>query len=248
MTTTVSESGHIQVTIDNDCARVTLSRPEVRNAQTPEMWRELGAIAAAMPDSVRFVVLAGDGQDFSAGLDRTVLGGSMVTDLQADPHGFISAAQMGFSAWTRMPQVVIAAVHGNAIGAGFQLALASDLIIAAPGARFAMRETSIGLVPDLGGTGALIDALGYRRAFGLCVTGEFLSAEKAHDWGLVFALAEELDAGVSEVLERLRGVDAGSVADLKSLLRRVARDLDSWDTEREVQVRRLSTLFGSSPA
>jgi len=155
---------------------------------------------------------------------------------------------MGFSAWTRMPQVVIAAVHGNAIGAGFQIALASDLIIAAPGARFAMRETSIGLVPDLGGTGALIDALGYRRAFGLCVTGEFLSAEKAHDWGLVFALAEELDAGVSEVLERLRGVDAGSVADLKSLLRRVARDLDSWDTEREVQVRRLSTLFGSSPA
>jgi len=248
MTTTVSESGHIEVTIDNDCARVTLSRPEVRNAQTPEMWRELGDIASDMPDSVRFVVLAGEGQDFSAGLDRTVLGGSMVSDLQADPHGFISTAQQGFAAWTQMPQVVIAAVQGNAIGAGFQLALASDLIIADPSARFAMRETSIGLVPDLGGTGALIDALGFRRAFGLCVTGEFLSAEKAHDWGLVFALAEELDAGVSEVLERLRGVDAGSVADLKSLLRRVARDLDSWDTEREVQVRRLSTLFGSSPA
>jgi len=248
MTTTVSESGHIEVTIDNDCARVTLSRPEVRNAQTPEMWRELGDIASDMPDSVRFVVLAGEGQDFSAGLDRTVLGGSMVSDLQADPHGFISTAQQGFAAWTRMPQVVIAAVQGNAIGAGFQLALASDLIIADPSARFAMRETSIGLVPDLGGTGALIDSLGYRRTFALCATGEFLPAEKAQDWGLVYALTDELDAGVAEVLERLRGVDAESVADLKTLLRRVARDLDSWDSEREVQVHRLSTLFGSTPA
>ena len=248
MTTSVSESGHIQVTIDNDIARVTLSRPEVRNAQTPEMWRDLGAIASGMPDTVRFVVLAGEGQDFSAGLDRTVLGGSMVTDLQADPHGFISTAQQGFAAWTRLPQVVIAVVQGNAIGAGCQLALASDLIIAAPDARFAMRETSIGLVPDLGGTGALIDALGYRRTFALCATGEFLSAQKAHDWGLVFALAEELDGGVTEVVDRLRGVDAGSVGDLKTLLRQVARDLDSWDTEREVQVHRLGTLFGSSPA
>lgn len=239
-------SDEVLVSIDGDCATVTLARPEVRNAQTPDMWLKFAQIAASIPASVRFVVLVGQGQDFSAGLDRNALAGSMIADLQRDPHGFISAAQEGFAAWSRLPQTVIAVVQGNAIGAGFQLALASDLIVAAPDSRFAMREASIGLVPDLGGTGALIDALGYRRSFALCATGEFLGAEEAHRWGLVHRVAEDREQALAELLEQLRSVDAGAVTDLKTLLRRVARDQDSWDRERDVQVRRLATLFGAA--
>ncbi len=193
---------------------MTLNRPEVRNAQTPDMWQTLATLARSVPTDVRFVVLTGAGVDFSAGLDRAVLADSgpegMIARLQADASGFIEAAQEGFRAWSQIPQTVIAVVQGNVIGAGFQLALASDVIIAEPGARFALRETSIGLVPDLGGTGALIDALGYRRTFALCATGDFLSAAEAANAGLVHAVEEDVVAALTRLCDQLRGVDAGA--------------------------------------
>jgi enoyl-CoA hydratase/carnithine racemase len=244
----MSPEDRIVVQIDSDVMRVTLNRPEVRNAQTPAMWEQLAHIASDIPAAVRFVVLTGRGQDFSAGLDRSVLAEGMLTELQAEPDDFIARAQEGFARWTRIPQVVIAQVHGNAIGAGFQLALASDVIVAAPGTRFAMREVSIGLVPDLGGTGALIDALGYRRAFALCATGDFLSAEQAHEWGLVHALAEDPKTATDEFMESLRHLDGSAIADIKVLLQSVASDRDSWKQERSSQLTRLATLFGTSRA
>lgn len=239
----MNDDHRILVEIDDDVLRVTLNRPEVRNAQTPAMWEQLSEIADTIPGHVRFVVLSGEGQDFSAGLDRAVLGEGMLTDLQADPDGFIARAQEGFARWTRIPQVVIAQVQGNAIGAGFQLALASDVIIAAPSARFAMREVSIGLVPDLGGTGALVDAIGYRRAFALCVSGYFLPADQAHEWGLVHELAEDPRVATDELISNLRGLDGSTIADIKALLQSVAGDRDSWSQERSAQIHRLSTLF-----
>ena len=171
----------------------------------------------------------------------------MIEQLRDDPQPFISAAQAGFAVWNNIPQIVIAQVQGNAIGAGFQLALASDVIVAAPNSRFAMRETSLGLVPDLGGTGALVDALGYRRTFALCATGDFLSVEEAHRWGVVHQIADDVSAAVATLVEQLRGVDAGALRDLKALLRTVARDQQSWDAERDVQLRRLAALFGFAP-
>jgi len=241
---------HIITEHSGDTLTVTLNRPEVRNAQTPDMWRTLAAFARSVPTDVRFVVLKGAGVDFSAGLDRAVLADSgpegMIARLQADASGFIEAAQEGFRVWSQLPQTVIAAVQGNVIGAGFQLALASDVIIAEPGARFALRETSIGLVPDLGGTGALIDALGYRRTFALCATGDFLSAREAADAGLVHAVEEDVAAGLVRLCEQLRGIDAGTLADLKQLLRQVASDQDSWQSERVVQLGRLQALFGQA--
>ena len=241
------ESTHIAVTVDGDCATVSLTRPDVRNAQTPEMWNQLAAIGRSMLDDVRFVVLRGEGDDFSSGLDRNALAGPMIEQLRDDPQPFISAAQAGFAVWNNIPQIVIAQVQGNAIGAGFQLALASDVIVAAPNSRFAMRETSLGLVPDLGGTGALVDALGYRRTFALCATGDFLSVEEAHRWGVVHQIADDVSAAVATLVEQLRGVDAGALRDLKALLRTVARDQQSWDAERDVQLRRLAVLFGFAP-
>jgi len=241
------QSADIVVTVEGDCATVSLTRPHVRNAQTPEMWNHLAEIGRSMSDDVRFVVLRGEGEDFSAGLDRQALAGPMIDQLRDHPHPFIAAAQAGFAVWSNMPQTVIAQVQGNAIGAGFQLALASDVIIAASNARFAMRETSLGLVPDLGGTGALVDAIGYRRTFALCATGDFLSADQAYRWGVVHQVADDASAAVTALLDQLRGVDAGALADLKALLRTVARDQQSWDAERDVQLRRLAALFGSAP-
>lgn len=240
----MSDADRIVVHSDGDVLRVKLNRPEVRNAQTPAMWEQLATIADEIPAGTRFVVLSGEGKDFSAGLDRAVLAEGMLTDLQADPDGFIARAQEGFARWTRIPQVVIAQVQGNAIGAGFQLALASDLIIASPDARFAMKEVSIGLVPDLGGTGALVDAIGYRRAFALCATGSFLSAEDALAWGVVHQIAEDPRLAVDELLGLLRQLDGATIADIKALLQTVSTDRYSWEKERTAQVRRLATLLG----
>ena len=232
-----------------DVVRITLNRPEVRNAQTPQMWDYLAEIGESLPDKARFVILRGEGVDFSAGLDRGIFADTssdgMIAALQRDPDAFIVQAQRAFQVWTQIPQIVIAAVQGNVIGAGFQLALASDLLIAEPDARFALRETSIGLVPDLGGTGALIDAIGYRRTFALCATGDFLSAEQARDAGIVDEITSDLAATIEQRLSRLREVDAGSLTDLKRLLRAVASDQDSWSKERRIQIERLQTLFGS---
>jgi enoyl-CoA hydratase/carnithine racemase len=239
------ESDRIVTSIEGDVLRVTVNRPEVRNAQTPEMWEEFAHIADRVPESVRFVLLSGVGKDFSSGLDRAALGEGMLEKLQSDPETLITAAQEGFARWTQIPQVVVALVQGNAIGAGFQLALASDVIIANTDARFAMREVSIGLVPDLGGTGALVDALGYRRAFALCATGTFLTATQAHEYGLVHTVADDLAAASAELLDIFRQLDARAVGDVKSLLREVARDRDSWAAERAAQIQRVATLFGA---
>jgi enoyl-CoA hydratase/carnithine racemase len=240
------QSTHIAVTVDGDRATVSLTRPEVRNAQTPEMWKQLADIGRSMSDDVRFVILRGEGDDFSSGLDRNALAGPMIEQLRDDPNPFIDAAQAGFAVWNNIPQVVIAQVQGNAIGAGFQLALASDVIVAAPNSRFAMRETSLGLIPDLGGTGALVDALGYRRTFALCATGDFLSAHEAQRWGVVHRVADDASAAVAVLIEQLRGLDIGALRDLKAVLRTVARDQQSWEAERDVQLRRLAALFGPS--
>jgi enoyl-CoA hydratase/carnithine racemase len=115
---------------------------------------------------VRVILLDAEGPSFSAGLDRALLGdtgpGGLLGSLAAagveGAAARIAEFQRGFTWWAEHPAVSIAAVAGHAIGAGFQLALACDLRIIADDARFAMREVSYGLVPDLAGTAPLIAA------------------------------------------------------------------------------------------
>ena len=139
--------------------------PAQRNAQTPATWRGLAEIGARVlaDDAVRVVVLRAEGPSFSAGLDRAMFGAG----IDGEP-GLLGLAAMGDEAldvtidgfqqafaWWRDERVVsIAAVQGHAVGAGFQLALACDLRVMADDVALAMREPSLGLVPDLGGTAA----------------------------------------------------------------------------------------------
>src|SRR5688500_10863285 len=125
----------LRLDVDGAVATITLDRPDVRNAQTPAMWLALGELGASLPDDVRVVVVAGEGDTFSAGLDRamldpanagegTVLGLLALSDEGASAR--IEEFQRGFT-WLRDPRFVsIAKVRGHAIGAGFQLALRSE--------------------------------------------------------------------------------------------------------------------------
>lgn len=214
----------------DEVVTISLARPDVRNAQTPATWRALAAVAAALTPDVRVVVLRGDGPSFSAGIDRAAFtpaglpGERSLADLAALSDGELDAAisefQAGFT-WCRRPELVtVAAVQGHAVGAGFQLALACDLRVVADDARFSMRETSLGIVPDLGGTKPLVDLVGYSRALEICATGRWVDAAEARDLGIATAVvpAQRLDESVGDLVAALTTPLHGAVAATKQLL------------------------------
>jgi enoyl-CoA hydratase/carnithine racemase len=248
---TLAEAG-LQYAVDGSVATVTLDRPEVRNAQTPVMWHALRDLGAAIPDEVRIVVLRGSGHSFSAGLDRSMLDpatGDVARLLELDDAG-ISAAiddyQQGFT-WLRDPRFVsIAAVQGYAIGAGFQLALSCDLRVMTDDARFCMKESALGLVPDLTGTKPLVEAVGYSRALEICATARMVGAVEAVDLGLALIAvpADRLDATVADLVAALTAPLTGAVSETKRLLQSAAAtDLEEQRRlEREAQTRRFREL------
>ena len=240
-----------------EVAVVTLDRPEVRNAQRPAMWRALAAIGDQVPDEVRVVVVRGSGQSFSAGLDRAMLdpaggadGAETFAGLLAQPDEEASATidefQRGFT-WLRDPRFVsIAAVQGYAIGAGFQLALSCDLRVLADDAQLCMKESALGLVPDLTGTQPLVEAVGYARALEICATARMVSAEEAMAIGLanVVVPAAELESTVTDLTAALTAALPGAVRETKALLlAATSRSLDEQRRfEREAQLRRFREL------
>lgn len=242
----------LHLDVSDAVATVTLSRPEVRNAQTPAMWHALAAIGETLPPTVRVVVVRGAGHSFSAGLDRAMLdpaGGDVARLLQEDDAAIIAAIdgyQRGFT-WLRDPRFVsIAAVQGYAIGAGFQLALSCDLRVSADDAQFSMKEPALGLVPDLTGTKPLVEAVGYQRALEICATTRTVGAAEAVDIGLVLTTvpADRLDATVADLVQALTAPVAGAVTETKRLLQTaVEQDLETQRRlEREAQVRRFREL------
>lgn len=239
-------------------ATITLCRPQTRNAQDPAMWAALRAIGKTLGTGVRVVVVRAEGPSFSAGIDRSLLaadggtGQPSVFDLagldDAALDARIAQYQEAFS-WLRRPDLVsIAAVQGHAVGAGFQLALACDLRVLAEDARLAMRETSLGLVPDLGGTRPLVDAVGYSRALEICVTGRWVDAEEARRLGLATIVVPrpELDAAVADLAAAVSAPPAGAVTATKSLLQTAASSTPAGQlsAERTAQAARLRELAG----
>jgi enoyl-CoA hydratase/carnithine racemase len=184
-------------------------------------------------------------------LDGTGIPGEPgMADLAAlEPHALdqtIAQFQAAFTWWRQVPAVTVAAVAGHAVGAGFQLALGCDLVVCADDARFAMRETSLGLVPDLGGTARLVEAVGYPRALEICATGRWVGAREAVDLGLAIAAVpeDELEAAVDDLVAALLSAPAGALRETKGLLRAaVHRDADEQlAAERAAQARCLAEL------
>ena len=242
--------------VDGPVATITLHRPDVRNAQTPTMWRALATLGAEIAEDVRVVVVKGSGHSFSAGLDRAMLdptntsGEESVAGLlglsDEDLSATIDAYQQGFT-FLRDPRFVsIAAVQGYAIGAGFQLALSCDLRVAADDAQFCMKESALGLVPDLTGTKPLVESVGYARALEICATARMVGAAEAVDIGIALTAvpAAELDATVADLAAALTAPMPGAVRETKALLQGASdRSLDEQRRlEREAQTRRFREL------
>ncbi len=241
---------HLLVETDGPVRTITLNHPDRLNAQTPSLWRALAEEAQSLPEEVRVVVIRGAGTSFSAGIDVSLFtpagvpGEESLFDLARGGADHITSAvasfQEGFVHWADVPAIVIAEVHGHAIGGGFQLALAADLRVVAEDASFAMRETSHGIVPDLGGTKALVDLVGYARALELCATGRAVSGTEAGRLGIanVVAPAEGLRSATDALVANILAAPDPAVRALKPLLRAaVGSDLAAQcERERDAQV------------
>jgi enoyl-CoA hydratase/carnithine racemase len=217
----------------------------------------LAGAESFVTESTRVVVLTGEGASFSAGLDRSMLGlpteENPVTlaslGMAGEPalREFITTAQSAFTWWRRCDPLTIAVVQGHAIGAGFQLALACDLVAVMPDASFSMREPKLGLVPDLGGTHALVRAVGYPRALEICATGRAVEATEAVSLGIAQYLlnARKPDVQFGEILTELTAAGRSVIAELKQLLR-AGEDSDPAQqlvNEREAQILRIAAML-----
>ncbi|EHU1490094.1 2-(1,2-epoxy-1,2-dihydrophenyl)acetyl-CoA isomerase PaaG [Acinetobacter baumannii] len=191
----------------NGVGYLTFNRPKALNSFNVDMHREVAEVLnlwTKNPD-VRCVVISGEGRGFCAGQDL----GDRVVDPNAD------APDLGYSIETyynpliktivNMPKPVICAVNGVAAGAGANIALACDLVIAAKSANFVQAFCRLGLVPDSAGTWFLPRAVGHARAMGLALLGDKLPAETAKEWGMIWDVVEdaELKTKVTELAERL---------------------------------------------
>jgi 2-(1,2-epoxy-1,2-dihydrophenyl)acetyl-CoA isomerase len=178
----------IQFRIDDGIAVLTLNRPDKLNSFTRAMHLEVrDALDKVQADrSVRVLVLTGAGRGFCAGQDlsdRAVEPGSASVDLGESVEQFYAPLVLALRS---LPMPVICAVNGVAAGAGANLALACDIVLAAKSASFIEAFCKLGLIPDTGGTWHLPRLIGMARATGLAMLGEKLSADKAEQWGLIW--------------------------------------------------------------
>src|SRR5579883_2169132 len=220
--------------VSEGIARLTLNRPERLNSFNTLMLSEVqDALAALQREaSARVLVLTGAGRGFCAGQDlgdRVVAAGGAPPDLGA-------SIERGYKplilALRGLPLPVIAAVNGVAAGAGANIALACDLVIAAKSASFVQAFCRLGLVPDSGGTWFLPRLVGHARAMGLALLGERLSAELAAEWGLIWRCVDDqaLASTVEELARALAAAPTRGLARTKEAL------LASWRHSLEQQL------------
>ena len=210
-TITVEQTGAI--------ARITLNRPEAANGMNAVMTAELAHAAARLdrPD-VTVVVVTGAGRFFCAGGD--------LKDFAAAEHrgrhlkGVADDLHRAISTFARMDAVVITAVNGTAAGAGFSLAVAGDLVLAAESATFTMAYTRVGLSPDGSSSYYLPRLIGMARTKQLMLTNRALTAPEALSWGLLTEVVadDQLAARTDELAEQMAGTAAGSNGGVKALL------------------------------
>jgi 2-(1,2-epoxy-1,2-dihydrophenyl)acetyl-CoA isomerase len=219
----MAEFETIIVEADGPVTRITLNRPDKLNAFNVQMHSELKG-ALDLVGEARVVVLSGAGRGFCAGQDlndRAVVAGDQPVDLGATVETCWNPLVRKLVA---LPQPVIARVNGVAAGAGANLALACDMVVAARSAKFIQSFSAIGLIPDSGGTWVLPRLLGQARAMGLALTGEPLPADMAEQWGLIWKCVDDeaLDEEVDALARRLAALPPLGLAAIKRMIR------ESW--------------------
>lgn len=177
---------HLVLHRDTGWVRLTLNRPEARNALNTALLADLAQVLQQLDrdDTCRAVLLTGAEGNFAAGADIAEIDGKGSAEAAQDPRKAHWTAIRGFS------KPLVAAVDGFALGGGLELALMADLLVVGPTARLGLPETTLGLIPGAGGGQRLMARVGPARAARLVLTGEIIDAATATDWGLASHLAE----------------------------------------------------------
>jgi len=250
-------SDRVTIEIDGGVADVRLNRPDKMNAVDIGMFHalvEAGESIKADP-SVRAVVLSGNGKGFCSGLDFEnfqKMAGAPSDDSSPDSLGDVGArnsdritniGQQACYVWTEMPAAVIAAVHGAAVGAGIQLALAADIRIVAPDAKLSVLEIRWGLVPDMTGTQMLPRLVGLDVAKELAFTGRMVSGSEAKELGLATRVADDPHASAMELAKEIAAKNPYAIEGVKALLNMAGQATlaDAFKAEE----RTMGSLIGS---
>ncbi len=224
--------------VTDGIARLTLNRPERLNSFNTTMHAEVRAALASLVDTsngeatARVLVLTGAGRGFCAGQDlgdRAVAPGGTAANLGDSIEKYYKPLVMTLR---NLPMPVIGALNGVAAGAGANIALACDLVVATRSASFIQAFAKLGLVPDSGGTWFLPRLVGNARAMGLAFLGEKLSAEQAAQWGLIWRCVDDTEfvAAVDALARQLAEAPTRGLALTKRAI------YESWDRSLEQQL------------
>ncbi|QIS23291.1 crotonase/enoyl-CoA hydratase family protein [Nocardia terpenica] len=234
---------NVSLTFDGDRAYVALDRPDKHNGLTIDMLGELARAARAVGgrDDIRAVILSGNGPSFSSGLDIAKTAGDPLTiarNFVPLPWRGTNTFQEACWAWRRLPQPVIAAVHGHCYGGGLQIALAADFRFATPDADFSVMEVRHGLIPDMTGAATLSRLIGIDKALLLTMTADPVDAAYAERIGLVTEVTADPRAAAEKLADRIAARPPHAVAAAKRLFDR------SWQaaTWRTLGIERATQL------
>jgi 2-(1,2-epoxy-1,2-dihydrophenyl)acetyl-CoA isomerase len=231
----------ILLELTSGVARLTLNRPDRLNSFNTRMHEEVGEALDRVRESgsARVLVLTGAGRAFCAGQDLSdsaVTPGDQPADLGQTIERHYKPLVLGLR---NLPIPVIAAVNGVAAGAGANIALACDVVVAARSAAFIQAFCKIGLVPDSGGTWILPRLVGTARAMGLALLGDRLDAERAQEWGLIWRCVDDAELGgaVNALAAQLATAPTLGLARTKQALYEASgRSLEQQlDVERDYQ-------------
>ena len=221
----------------NGVRHLVLQRAEKRNAFNGELIQALGHAleAAAADESVRVVVVRGDGAMFSSGMDLGDLQELSQNPAQLRP--FRRAILNWWNLLEEMPKPTIVQIHGACLGGAFELALAADFRVMAEDAMAGIMEVRVGLLPDVGGCSRLPSIVGLGNAKELIMTGKVIDGREAHRIGLAnrIAPAAELDACTEELVNELLACAPRAVALAKRVLDAAAKPAMALTLEQEVQ-------------